>query len=166
MPIYMKVPEILGDVTTKGWEQWIALDSCSLGCTRDVKPPSGKTQSREGGAVHVSDIQVSKGYDCSSSKLLQETLTSTGKIVKIQFLQSKGAGGGATLQTYLELELEGCMFSNWSMGGGGGDGGGKPAESLTLNYAKISYKAIEYDRMNKAKDPLIVSYDVGTTEAS
>jgi type VI secretion system secreted protein Hcp len=163
MPIYMKWPEIDGDVTTKGWEKWIDLESCSFGSTRDIKAPHGRGASREAGSVHVSDIQLSKGHDCCSQKVFREALTGTGKVVKIQFLQSKEAGGGATLQTYLEIELDGAMLSNWSMGGGGG---GKPSESMTVNFAKVSYRQIEYDRNNKPQSPAATTFDVGTSEAS
>lgn len=163
MPIYMKWPEIDGDVTTKGWEKWIDLESCSFGSTRDIKAPHGRGANREAGSVHVSEVQISKGHDVSSQKLFREALTGTGKTVKIQFLQSKEAGGGATMQTYLEIEMEGAMLGNWSMGGGGG---GKPSESSTINYAKITYRQIEYDRNNKLVAGAGTSFDVGTSEAS
>jgi type VI secretion system secreted protein Hcp len=161
MPIYMKFGEIKGSVTTKGWEQWIDLGSASLSVSREIKPVHGNAQSREAASVHVSEVAISKEDDPSSADVFQEALTGDGKTIKIHFLQSKPGGGGATLQTFMEWELEGALISNYGVGGGGG---GKPSESLALSYVKISNKRIEYDKNNKPLQPKVVTYDAGTTE--
>jgi len=161
MPIYMKYGDIKGSVTTKGYEEWIDLGSASLSVSREIRPVHGNAQSREAAAVHVSEVSISKEDDPSSADIFQEALTGTGKLIKIHFLQSKAAGGGATLQSFMEWELEGSLISNYGVGGGAG---GKPSESLSLSYVQISNKRIEYDKNNIRKDPKTVVYNAGTTE--
>src|SRR4051794_34934204 len=124
MPIYMFYPQIEGDVTTKGWEKWIALDQCTFSNGRGLSMTVGAGTDREKGHLQVSDVSVSKQYDAASQKLFRESLSGTGQEVKITFTQSKE--GAETQQSYLEITLTNTLISSWSTGAGGGT---KPSES-------------------------------------
>jgi type VI secretion system secreted protein Hcp len=156
----MKYGEIKGSVTTTGFKEWIDLGSASLSVSREIRPVHGNAQSREAASIHVSEVAVSKEDDPSSADVFQEALFGVGTQAKIVFLQSKG-GTGATLQPFMEWTLDGCLISNYGVGGGGG---GKPSESLSLSYVKISNRRIEFDKNNKEMPAKVVSYDAGTTE--
>jgi len=165
MPIYMQYTGIDGDVTTKGFEKWLNIQSCQLACHRNIKPVHGKGESREEGHVQVTEIPVHIEFGPHSQKLWREALTGTGKPVKLVYLQSKEGVGGATLQPYLELTLENTMISNYNMGCAGGEhGGGKPSEGLSLNFTKITYRQIEFGADNKQKSGAGTYFDLMTSE--
>jgi type VI secretion system secreted protein Hcp len=153
----MFYPQIDGDVTTKGWEKWIALDQCTFSNGRGLSMTVGAGSDREKGHLQVSDVSVSKQYDAASQKLFRESLSGTGQEVKIHFTQSKE--GAETQQSYLEVTLTNTLISSWSTGAGGGT---KPQESLSLSYTKIGYRQIKYDANNKPVNPVTTTFDVAT----
>jgi type VI secretion system secreted protein Hcp len=152
MAIYMKFGEIEGDVTTKGYEKWIQLDTLTFGVGRSIGSAMGKNKTREADHPTVSEIIVTKLIDKASTKLLVESLA--GKLdtkTKIDFTTT--ADGG--IETFLKLELTDCGLSQFSMQSNGAE----PQESLSLNFTKITYthKALD-SKVNGT--PVRVGYDL------
>ncbi|HLA95447.1 MAG TPA: type VI secretion system tube protein Hcp [Pyrinomonadaceae bacterium] len=130
MPIYMKYEGIEGPVTGK-YKGWIELGSSQLGNHRS-------------GTASVSEVVVTKSQDSSSSRLFEESLRGTGKKVSIDFVKGNEA-------PYMGLELEDTVISSYSISGSSGSD--KPTESLSLNYAKITYSSKPKASSKEAKDP-------------
>lgn len=131
MPIYMKYEGIEGEVTGR-YKGWIALESCQMGVHRHVASSRGPKEGKKAEAPSVNEIVVTKVQDCSSVHLFRESLQSVGKKVTIDFVNGKEA-------PYMSLELENALVSSYSSSGSGGDNNGRPLESLSLNFAKISH---------------------------
>ena len=135
MPIYMgffDAPNVLnrnlrGNVTAKGYEGWIELESAQMGANRTVPSAAGKGA----GKVHVSEIQVTKLQDAASSALFRESLQGKGKMVVIAFVKD-----GAE---YMTIVLRDALISSYSVSGHGGAASDRPMESLTLNFTQITY---------------------------
>jgi len=159
MPIYMKYGDVKGNVTSGDHKDWIELTSCQFGTGRPMTMSSGGATNREAGATpNVSEIVCSKVNDDSSQQLFNESITGESVSTTIDFCQT--SKGGA-LQTYLQLTLEKCMISGYSLS----SGGDRPMESLTLNFTKITYKYTKFSGENKLGSPATSGYDLETTKA-
>ena len=68
MSIYLKYPEIHGEVTTEGCKNWIELNSLQYGVSRNVSSGAGGN-TRESSAPNIGEIVVTKHFDKASAKL-------------------------------------------------------------------------------------------------
>jgi type VI secretion system secreted protein Hcp len=152
MPIYMKYGDIKGEVTAKGHEHWIEVNSFQWGVGRGISSPTGASGDRESSAPSVSEITVTKGLDSSSVNLLQEALAGEGKKVTLDFCKTDKN----ELVKYLSFELENTMISGYSAS----SGGDRPQESLSLNFTKISMTETGSDAAGSTGQPSTVGYDL------
>jgi type VI secretion system secreted protein Hcp len=136
MPIYMgffDAPNVLnrslrGDVTAKGYEGWIELQSAQLGASRSISTP---TAGKGAGKVSVSEITVTKLQDAASSALFRQSLHGEGKMIVIVFVKDGSA--------YMTIVLRDALISSYSVSGHGGASSDRPMESLSLNFTQITY---------------------------
>jgi len=149
MPIYMKYDGVDGDITAKGYEKWIGLESCQLGANRNVTSPGGRGANREASAVRVSEISCSKTQDCSSMGLLKAALWGEGKKVNIHFVKTDKD----KVETFLEIELENTMVTSFSFSGHGGEGNSRPMEMFSLNFLKITVSTKQMGDKNQTGKP-------------
>jgi type VI secretion system secreted protein Hcp len=147
----MKFEGVDGSVTAHGHEKWVELTSCQLGVNRHVTNPTGRGVNREASAPSVHEISISKAMDCASVGLFKASLWGEGKKVKIDFCKTDKD----KVEPFLQIELENTLVSSYSCSGhGGGDGvHGRPHESLSMNFTKISYHSIHMDHANKTGKP-------------
>jgi type VI secretion system secreted protein Hcp len=164
MPIYMQITGIDGSVTAAGHEKWIELDSAQLGVNRHVTNPTGRGVNREASAPSVSEIVVTKALDCASTGLFKLSLWGEGKKVKIDFCKTDKD----KVEPYLQIELENTLISSYSCSGHGGGHGthGRPHESLSLNFTKITYNTVQMDPSNKTAKPDRAMWDLAQAKGS
>jgi type VI secretion system secreted protein Hcp len=152
MPIYMKYEAIEGDVTAKGHEKWIEVNSFQWGVGRGISSPTGGSADRESSAPSVSEIVVTKPTDVATIKLLDQALQGEGENVTIDFCKTdKG-----DLNVYLSYSLENTMISGYSAS----SGGDRPMESLSLNFTKVMCRDVGLGAKNEDGSPATVGYDV------
>jgi len=163
MPIYMKYDGVDGSVTAAGHEKWIELSSAQFGVNRHITNPSGRGTNREAAVPSVSEIVVTKPTDCASTGLFRESLHGEGKKVKIDFCKTDKD----KFEAYMTVELENVMVSSYNVSGAGGTDTthGRPMESLTLNFTKITYSTTAMDSANKTAKPDRASWDAATGKA-
>ena len=126
MPIYMGIfdkPNVLsrklrGDVTAKGFEGWIELESAQIG-GRSTTGTSGRGTSREASAPAVHEIAVTRALNSLSAALQQASLEGKGKLTILAFVGPDG-------KAYMTIILQDMMISSYSVS----SGGDKPMESL------------------------------------
>jgi type VI secretion system secreted protein Hcp len=137
--IYMKFGDIQGSVTTDGFKNWIQLNSFQWGVGRGVSTPHGSEDTREGSEPSVSEVVVTKRMEKASPKLWQDAVggdfSATVNIVFTTTTKDK-------VEKYLSYELTDTGLSGYSVSSGGDDA---PQESLSLNFAKVtwSYGAVD-----------------------
>jgi type VI secretion system secreted protein Hcp len=124
VPIYMKYGSIDGDVTAKGHEKWIALESAQL-----------SRSNRDGSMPDISEIVVTKFQDCASASLFRAVIEGKGEKAQIDFVRSNE--GGAQ-EVYLSLKLGNTLISSYNSGGKTRDGS-NAFETLALNFQTIEY---------------------------
>src|SRR4051812_44052891 len=119
----MKIEGVAGSIKTGPYRGWIELQSAQIGSNRHVTNPTG--QNREAAVPSVSEIVVTKFADDSSTALLRSALRGKGTKVTIEFVREDGS-------PYLQIEMEDCLISNYTVSGHGGTAESKPMESLSL----------------------------------
>jgi type VI secretion system secreted protein Hcp len=141
MPLYMKYGKLEGEVTEKGHENWLAIDSASFGVGRSTNVEVGSGQEkRHRDQPTISDLQVSRTYDKASPLLFNEAVVGKPQKVEIHFMEPAD-GPDASPNVYLKYILRNCLISSYSVGGGGGGA----SESLSLNFTAINIEYTAYD---------------------
>ena len=154
MPVYLKLGSIKGNVTAKGHEDWINVDSFQFGVGRGISTPTGSSRDREASAPSLSEISIQKQMDQASPYLFNEGCVGS-KGLKATFHFCKTSAD--KLETFLEIELENTLVSGYSVSSGGD---GKPSENVTLNYTKYVMKYIPWKEDHAKDAPHPAGYDI------
>lgn len=158
MSIYMRVQGIEGNVTAKGHEKWIELNSLDFAASRNIQTRTGKTSDREATLPTVGEVVVSLDMNKASPNLFSEACVGKAKTVKIDVCQT----GTENAKPYLEYTLNNVLFSSYEVRINNNDSHGAPEEVLTLNFDKIEMKYIPFDEKNNPQSPIPTGYDLTT----
>jgi len=124
------VPVIKGDVTAKGFEQWIEVSTFQFST---VRPQSSSEAGNQTAPKRMSEIVISKVTDSASRLLMHEALTNALGSLKVEFDFVKSGGIN---NVYMKVILEEVLISAVSFGSKGSD---HSTENIVLDYTKISY---------------------------
>jgi type VI secretion system secreted protein Hcp len=152
-----QVKNIDGDVTSKGHEKWILLDSFDLGIARNVITKVGNVQDREHGIPKISDFIITKNLDKASPYLFEQSLvgTSLGDVK----IDACGASDGS--DKYLQYTFSDVIVSHYDINGiSSEDSNDKPVETLRLNFTKVEMKYIPRNSKNEPLSPVSTGYDI------
>lgn len=123
---------INGECQLADYNNMIELLSFSHGVAQQITGDQSNTK-RTSGKPNHQDFTVTKYHDLSSCQLInycnQAKNIPTAKIVV-------GQNDNGKVTKILIYELTNALISSVSVGGGGG---GKPQETVTFNYTKISW---------------------------
>ncbi|CAH0990133.1 hypothetical protein SIN8267_00218 [Sinobacterium norvegicum] len=160
MAIYMnyngKTPA--GNVTAKGYEGWIEVDSFSFGVGRGISMEAGHLSNREATRPSISEITVSKAMDAASGGLFKQSVTGDEGIqVEVHIVQTGAAG----LEKYATYTMDDCLISSYSVGA---SAGGAPQETVSISFARIEANLAHADKSNKNPKNVLVGYNLATAE--
>ena len=159
MAIYLQIKSIPGDVTSKGHESWIELNSFDAGVSRRVTVKPGHVSDRENGLPTMTDFIVTKLIDKASPYLFQASCTG-GSIGTIK-IDACGASGET--DKYLQYSLSDVIISRYDINGvSDKEANLKPHETLHLNFTKIEMSYIPRSGENKPQSPISTGYDIET----
>lgn len=153
MAIYMKFGSIKGSVTTDGFKDWIELGSFQWGVGRSVNSPAKGADTREGSEPSISEVVVTKRMDKSSTNLWQDA---TGGDFSTDVTICMTTTTKDKVETYVQYELKETGLSGYSASGGAND---PPGESLSLNFAQVTWKYTGRDSKG-AGTPEVVGWDL------
>ena len=153
MSIYMKFGSIDGAVTTEGVKKWIECSSFQFSLSRQIGTAARGLQNREGSEPSFGEVVITKYFDISSPKLIQDAwggdLSTTVKFKFTTTAKNK-------VDTFLEFELKNCGVSSYSVSAGDQ---GNPMESYALNYTKVEISHTGMDT-KIGGSPTRVNYDL------
>lgn len=157
--IYLKIDRIDGDVTAKGYEKQIDIDSFSWGLSRPVSG-GGVGSGREISRVIGSEIALTKRTDPASAGLAAALLT--GKLqpkAEISFVRTVGD----KVERYIHLTLCDVFVTSVSTAA---DGDG-PVESFSLNTGafKLEYTSFGPDGQPGSSQPVVWDFASATPGA-
>lgn len=158
MAIYMNYNNkgIKGNVTAKGYEDWIEIDSFNFGVGRSITMEAGAMSNREASRPSLSEVSFTKMMDSASGGLFKDSVTgSEGYTVLIHIVQT----GADSVQKYAVYELSECIVSSYSVGAAAG---GAPTETISLSFARVTADLTHADKSHKNKQNMLVGYDLTT----
>jgi len=144
--IYVKIPGLQGDVTTKGYEGYFTADSFSFGVEREMKESGekGGTQDINIGVGELQECTISKSLDSTSSHLAQFAINGNSiGTAEIDFVE---VGGSGEATTYLKYKLDRVFVKSWSTSADADD---RPTEEVAFVYAGLE----EFSENSKLLDP-------------
>lgn len=158
MAIYMnfnsKAPA--GNVTAKGYEDWIEVESFNFGVGRGITMEAGAMANREATRPSLSEITLTKRIDAASGGLFKSSVSGDeGVKVEIHVVQT----GANAVEKYAVYSLEDAIISSYSISA---SAGGPPMESISLSFAKIEADLNHADKTNKNPKNMRVGYDLST----
>jgi len=143
--IFVKIPDIKGDVTTRGYEGWFTADSFSFSIEREMKESGekGGTEDINIGVGELQECTISKSMDSSSPKLAQHAIEGTNLgVAEIHFVETASDGKPIV---YLKYKLDRAFIKSWSTSGDADD---RPTEEVAFYYNKIAFS---YAQTNDGK---------------
>lgn len=157
MAIYMKINEIEGHVTAKGYEKWIELNHLNFHVKRNIATHPGKVADREFTKPNISEIQLSKYIDKTSPKLFEQTCVgkSIAKI-EIHICQT----GVDQISPYMQYTLSNVIVSHYMLTAQEHCETSPPQENFNLNFNKLEMKYIPYDEKHNPGSPIPSGYDL------
>jgi len=138
--MYLVSDEITGESQAAGLPLSrcaVEIESWSFGVSQ---PPSIGGLGLSAGTAACSDLHCTFALEQASYQLIRY-LTIGLHLGHVKFLGRK-TGGGGTPFTYLEIDLDNCFITSFSMGGGSS---GIPLAQLSLAYANMTYKYFSQD---------------------
>ncbi len=130
MALYLQIEPIKGECTEEKHTDWIQISSYSLGLSQTISAFTG-TGGRSAGDASFSDLTITKEVDKASIDL--HLFCIQGKhITKLVLDVCEDSGDKVCFWKY---EMEDVMVSSVSNSGGMG---GRPMESVSMVYARIS----------------------------
>ncbi len=151
MSIYMKIPDIEGEVTSKGYEKCIGLNAAEFSINRSIKTNVGWVNDRLNGTAAATEMLISKDLDIASPKLFLETCVGANAKDPIEI-----AFCNDTNQPYLSYVLHNVLFSGYYLNTDEVD----IAEYLTLNFTALESRYIGYDNKNNPTTPISAYNDI------
>lgn len=151
---FIKIGDIEGEATRKGFEGQIEIQSFSLGASNPTSIGSGGGGGS--GKASLSSMNVMKITDKASPVLFQSCAQGT-HFPKATVTLHKAGGDEAV--DYLKYEMERVYVESiqWSGSSGGDD---RPAESLSLAFGKVTVTYIEQTETGAKGSPTVGSWDV------
>lgn len=160
MAIYLKFDkEIKGEVTAEGFPGQIQVGSVQWGVGIGVSSVTGNAN-REASIPSFSEVTITKTTDISSTPLFKETC-GRENFTSATLSFTTTAKGNSNL-VFLEIKLENVIISGYTMSSGGE---GRPTESLSLNYTKITMKYMLDEKGTLAAKAPEVAWDLATNKA-
>jgi type VI secretion system secreted protein Hcp len=158
MAIYVKYGALEGEVTAKGYEKWIEVQSLQWGVGRGISMGSGGGSKREASAPSVSEITMTKTMDVADPLLLKEAVGGKAVDVKIDLTQTDNKGTHIAYQKYI---LSGSLISGYSVS----SGGDRPSASFSVNFSKFDSEYLNIDDKFGSKSTGHVIYDLAAAKS-
>jgi len=157
MAIYMKMNGAEGNVTSKGYEGWIQLESLDNGISRRIQARVGQTGNRERTIPSFQEIEITKHID-PSTYFLYQTACCDQTISEIEI---HACSTDTEVSPYAKYILNHVMISHYQEVM---DADKQPIEMLRLNFTKIQKTYMARDAMNKPQNPATFGFDLTTAK--
>lgn len=160
MATYMQINGIQGNVTSKGFEHWIACRSTHHTVKRGMlATTTGRARDRSRGVPTFCEMEITKDIDKASPLLFQKFCEGNNiDQIKIATVQTN-----SDLSAYLEYTLHNVIVSSISRINDNSDE--KPIEIIKFNFTKLEEKYTPYDAAHQAQSPVSSGYDLESAQS-
>jgi type VI secretion system secreted protein Hcp len=155
--IFMNISSIKGDSDVDGHKEEIELLSFSHGVAQQVTADVSNTQ-RTSGRPNHQDMVVTKYVD-KSSPTLNQNCCEGKNIGEVKVTITRNDEG--TVLDFLVYTMKDVVISSVSTGGGGG---GKPVETVSLNYSAISWTVVVQKKEGGKEGEVVGKWNLATNK--
>jgi len=159
MAIYMKIPNVTGNVTSQNYKGWIDVSSMHFEVKRNMVFRPNCQNNRTLGEAYYSPLELVKPRDASSN-FIMDAISQAKNIPKIEI---HCCTTGSTITPYEKYELTNVMFQSQQSFD---DNGGMPSERIVMHYTKINRTFISRNEKNQFQSPQSSGFDLEILEAS
>src|SRR5579859_4373087 len=156
--IFLKLDGIDGESEKDGHVKDIELFSYSLGASNPTSVSFGTGSGA--GKVDISSLSMQTQVAMQTPKLF--LFCCSGQHVAKGKLTVREAGGGDKPLEYFTLDMEECFIDSVSWGGAAG--GGKPSESISMSFKKITVTYWPQKADGSLGDKIPVGWDVSVNK--
>jgi len=157
MSIFMRVDGVSGNVSAKGYERWIELNSLDFNVHSQATMPVGRPKDRVKCTPKFSEAQLSKSVDSASNALFQHAcVNKVFNKVEIHVCTTD-----QNLSPIVKYVLHHVMISLFHTSVAHS---GIPTEMVALNFTKIECTYQGRDANNCALSPMVAGYNLETAE--
>jgi type VI secretion system secreted protein Hcp len=136
MYVQFQEPSIDGESMDSQHEKWIEVQSFNWGVAHPIGHQTGTYGSVGAGRADFQDFSFTKLADSASPLLYKACAQATDFSTVVFEIVSDMAGKKLTVMMFV---FEDCTISSISPGGSSGDAAGRPMESVSLFYRKITW---------------------------
>lgn len=147
--IFVRIPNIEGEATDRGHEQWIDVLAVSAGLSNSGTTHTGG--GREAGTARLQDLSLTKWVDKASAPLM--TAMARGDHLDDIVMEVTNNSG-----TYLEYRLRDVLVTSYSTGGSGGED--RLTENVSLNFSKVDWIYYQFGSDGKQIGDVSASFDI------
>jgi type VI secretion system secreted protein Hcp len=152
---YLKLDNVEGETTAKGYEKQIEIYSFSWGASNPTTVSPGK-DGLSSGRVSISSFNIMKKTEKSSSKLFQACCRGDHfPTALVHLRKATGEGGQKPFLTYKFTDVM-VESIQWSGSSGGDD---TPTESVSFAFAKVEVEYFMQDDKGALKTAGQASWD-------
>ena len=158
MAIYMQLPNIAGNVTTKNYQDWIELTSSNFIGKRFMTNGLGSHQNREAGMPFIGELELTKKLDKASPLMLAQLFN--GKTWdKVNIVAAKGADPVKPYAQYILHDVMVGHFEEMLM-----PEEAQGLEFIRLNFCKMEKSYIPHNAQGVQQSPISTGYDLSTAQ--
>jgi type VI secretion system Hcp family effector len=155
MAIYMKIPHVTGNVTSKNHHGWVEITVFYFDVKRQINFTPNTQNNRTTGATRCSSLELLKPRDASSN-VIMEAIAQAKSIPKIDI---HCCTTGETIEPYEKYELSNVLFHSQK---NRDNKHGGPSERVLLHYTNITRTYISRDANNQPQSPKTSGFDLET----
>ncbi len=154
MAIFMTIPDVEGECTTRGFEKQMELWSLSLGAAQSANysQSSGWSDSE----AHLSPISITKSTD-KATPILLEKCCEAAHFKEITFSLTRTAN--KKIETYMKVVLTDALIADMSFGANAEDA---PSETISLVYTTIEWEYGKIQKTGSAAGNTAGAWNIGT----
>ncbi|WP_432723265.1 Hcp family type VI secretion system effector [Jeongeupia wiesaeckerbachi] len=154
--------DIKGECTLEGYTDKIELMSYSHNVAMQVTNDVSNTE-RTSGKPHIGEFTVTKFADAATPSLNQYCCSGKSLPTVIITVGRNAAESDGKIMPFITYTLTNVVFSNVSVSGGAG---GKPVETLSLNFTKIKWDLTTQKSDGAKKGSAATTWDLAANKAS
>ena len=142
---FLLLPEIPGEVTEKGHDKWIELESIGVSLPEPPKAGGGSARS----------LRLGKRFDRSSPRIFEAACRGT-KLATAE-VELTRPGGRIDAVRYVRIVFENVLITSYAMGGNAS--GEEPGEEFELSFEGMQWTYTEFDAAGREGNEHLARWD-------
>ena len=154
MAIFMVLPDIEGEATTKGFEKQMELWSLSLGVSQASNPAQASGHSSA--EAHLSPVSVTKSTD-KATPILLEKCCDASHFDEVTFTLTRTSD--KKVQKYMTVVLKDALIADISFGA---NQEGQPTETISFVFSEIEWTYGNIEKTGKGSGNTTGAWNLST----